>query len=291
MNFKGVGVALVTPFTKDNKIDFPALKNLIDFDIQGGVDFLVTMGTTGETPTLDTSEKKELLEQTRSFIDSRVPLVMGIGGNDTRSVVAEIAQYTTDHVDAVLTVCPYYNKPNQKGLFAHFDAIAQESKVPLILYNVPGRTSSNILPDTVLELAHKHENIIAIKEASGNLAQIMQIIQNKPSHFHVLSGDDDLVLPEMAMGVEGVISVVANAFPQEFSEMVHQAQNGDFDKAKILHYQLVSMIWMLFEEGNPAGVKYVLHRRSITNPDVRLPLVGISDNLSKKMDAEIAKLF
>ncbi len=290
MNFKGVGVALVTPFSADGSIDYTALSNLIEFNIAGGVDFLVTMGTTGETPTLSADEKSQLLQETKQIIADRVPLVMGLGGNDTHLVTSEIAQYSTDDVDAILTVCPYYNKPNQRGLFQHFDAVASASQVPLILYNVPGRTSCNILPDTVLELASKHSNIIAIKEASGNLPQIMQIIKNKPEGFHVLSGDDDLVLPEIAMGVEGVISVVANAFPQEFSEMVHNAMSGDIMSAQELHYKLVQMIWMLFEEGNPAGVKYVLHKRGICHQKVRLPLVDITPELSARMDAQLAHL-
>ncbi len=290
MNFKGVGVALVTPFDDQNQIDYTALKNIINFNIEGGIDFLVCMGTTGETPTLSSDERVELLAKTRSFIEGRVPLVVGVGGNNTAEVVSQIKAMHSDQADAILTVCPYYSKPSQQGMFQHFDAIATASDLPLILYNVPGRTSSNILPDTVLQLANKHKNIIAIKEASGNLPQIMKIIKGKPEGFAVLSGDDDLVLPELAMGIEGVISVVANAFPAEFSQMVHAAMQGDYTTAQKLHYKLVELIWMLFEQGNPAGVKYVLHKRGLCKPSVRLPLVGINEELSARLDAQMATL-
>ncbi len=290
MNFKGVGVALVTPFDSQNNIDYKALENIINFNIEGGVDFLVCMGTTGETPTLSSDERVELLSKTRSIIAGRVPMVVGVGGNNTAQVVNETKAMTSDQADAILTVCPYYNKPTQEGMFQHFDAIAKVSNLPLILYNVPGRTSSNILPETVLKLANKHKNIIAIKEASGNLPQIMKIIQSKPEGFTVLSGDDDLVLPELAMGIEGVISVVANAFPAEFSQMVHAGMQGDFTTARGLHYKLLDLIGMLFEQGNPAGVKYVLHKRGLCKPEVRLPLVGIDVDLSGRMDAQVASL-
>ncbi len=290
MDFKGVGVALVTPFDSENSVDYTALQNIVNMTIEGGVDFLVTMGTTGETPTLSDTEKTTLLARTREFIAGRVPLVIGLGGNDTAAVVQQVKSLDTSLADAILTVCPYYNKPTQEGLFAHFDAIAEASPVPIILYNVPGRTSSNILPDTVLRLAQKHSNIIAIKEASGNLPQIMQIVQNKPEGFHVLSGDDDLVLPELAMGVEGVISVVANALPEKFSKMVHAGMQGDVSIAKGLHYEMVELIWMLFEQGNPAGVKYALKTRAMCQPYVRLPLMGIDDDLSARISAAMAKL-
>ncbi len=290
MKFQGVGVALVTPFDNNNTIDYTALENIINFNIEGGVDFLVCMGTTGETPTLSANERAELLTKTAQIIDSRVPLVLGLGGNNTAEVAEAVKNISTDIVDAILTVCPYYNKPSQEGMYKHFEAIAQASKVPLILYNVPGRTSSNILPETVLRLAKNHDNIVAVKEASGNLQQIMQIVKNKPDGFTVLSGDDDLVLPELAMGIDGVISVVANAFPAEFSELVHAGMEGHYDRVRDLHYSLLEMIWMLFLEGNPAGVKYVMHKRGLCQPYVRLPLVGISEKLATDMDKQLAQL-
>lgn len=288
--FTGVGVALVTPFDKQNNIDYIALGNLIETTILGGVDFLVLMGTTGETATLRDEEKFQLLHHAIALVKGRVPLVLGLGSNDTNALAETLIEMPTDGLDAILTVCPYYNKPNQSGLFAHFDAVANVSKLPLILYNVPGRTASNLEPQTALELAKKHKNIIAIKEASGDFSQVMSLVSNSPEHFHVLSGDDDLVVPQISIGVQGVISVAANAFPSDFSQMVHSALKGEFEQAKNLHYKLLPLIHMMFKEGNPAGVKYILNKKGICINKVRLPLVEISNDLEAQINQALGEL-
>ncbi len=283
--FRGTGVALVTPFQKNGSVDFPALEKLIDYVIENGVNYLVALGTTAETPTLTAKEKKEILAFIIEKANKRVPVVCGIGGNHTAEVIVQLNEYQLTHVAGILSVAPYYNKPSQEGIYQHFKAIATATDKPIILYNVPGRTVTNILPATALRLAHECKNIIAIKEASGNLAQCMELVKSKPEHFAVLSGDDDLVLPQIAIGMEGVISVAANCYTKDFTAMVDWALQGDFYKAQQLHYQLLDRIRLLFAEGNPTGVKYVLSKMNICENVLRLPLVTASEELSKKIDA------
>lgn len=264
---KGTGIAIVTPFKKDGSIDYNALENLINFWIKGDVEYLVLMGTTGESVTLTADEKKELLSFTAARIHGRVPLVVGIGGNNTAEVVQQLGSYDLSKADAILSVAPYYNKPSQQGYFEHFMAVAEASPKPVILYNVPGRTGSNMTAATTLKLANAHKNIVAIKEASGNLEQITEIIMNKPAHFHVISGDDALTLPIIASGGYGVISVVANAYPYEFSEMVRFCLADDFEAARELHFKLFDFTRTIFLDGNPGGIKAALYKKGLCEKD------------------------
>lgn len=286
---QGTGVALVTPFTKTGNIDFNGLEKLIDHCINGGVEYLVSLGTTGESVNLDTVEKLDILQFTTEKTAGRVPVVAGFGGNSTRSVIYDIEQFHFKGIDAILSVSPYYNKPTQTGIIEHYKAVAAASPVPVILYNVPGRTSSNMQATTTLQLAEV-ENIIGMKEASGDFNQCMQIAKNKPKDFLLISGDDNITLGLMAYGFDGVISVVGQAFPKIFTEMVRQCLKANFTEAKALHYQLNNITDMLFAEGNPAGVKYALELLGVCEAHVRLPLVGISDTLKTKMKNAIEKL-
>jgi len=274
--FQGTGVALVTPFTKDGAIDYPALAKLVEHVIENKVDFLVALGTTAETPTLSTEEKQAVLRFIIQQNNKRVPLVCGAGGNNTAAVIQQLQTWDWNGVDGLLSVVPYYNKPTQEGIYQHFKAIASATPLPIILYNVPGRTVTNMLPATTLRLAHEFKHIVAVKEASGNMAQCMELVQGAPADFAVLSGDDDLVLPQMAIGMHGVISVAANCFTKDFSQMVHLARQGQFEAAKGLHYRLLKGINLLFAEGNPAGVKCVLQEMGIVQDTLRLPLVNVS---------------
>lgn len=276
--FKGTGVALVTPFQNDGSIDYNSLEKLIQHVISNGVNYLVALGTTAETPTLTAQEKKDVLAFIIEKAEGKVPVVCGIGGNNTAEVVQQIKDYDLQNVAGILSVVPYYNKPTQEGIYQHFKMIANATDKPIILYNVPGRTVTNMLADTTLRLAHEFKNIVAIKEASGNFAQCMDIIKDKPLHFAVISGDDDLVLPQISMGLEGVISVAANCFTKDFTSMVQLALNGDFTNAQQLHYKLLDGIRLLFAEGNPAGVKNVLAEMNICEEYLRLPLVNVSAN-------------
>jgi len=276
--FKGTGVAIVTPFKSDKSVDYDSLEKLVNHLIDGGIEYLVVQGTTGESVTLTKQEKAEVLSFIIKINNQRLPIVLGIGGNCTQTVVDTLKTTNLEGVDAILSVSPYYNKPTQEGIYQHYKAVAEASSLPIILYNVPGRTSSNLLPETTLRLARDFDKIIAIKEASGNLEQCMSIIQNKPEGFLVISGDDALVLPFMACGGDGVISVIANAFPKGFSDMTRAALQGSFEKAKTLHYKHFELIHYLFVDGNPAGVKTVLKMLGVTGSDVRLPLVDVSEN-------------
>jgi 4-hydroxy-tetrahydrodipicolinate synthase len=287
--FKGTGVALVTPFKEDNSVDYPTLEKLIDHVINGGVDYLVALGTTAETPTLTADEKISVLGFITDKCNGRVPVVCGIGGNNTAEVISQIKEYELSKVAGILTVVPYYNKPTQEGLYQHFKAIAQATDKPIILYNVPGRTVTNILPATALKLAREFSHIVAIKEASGNLSQCMDLVQGKPEHFAVLSGDDDLVVPQLAIGMEGVISVAANCYTADFTAMVNAGLQGDFVKAAQLHYKLLEGIRLLFADGNPAGVKWVLHSMGICDNTLRLPLVPASAATGEKLTAWLKK--
>ncbi|MBT03055.1 MAG: 4-hydroxy-tetrahydrodipicolinate synthase [Crocinitomicaceae bacterium] len=288
--FKGTGVALVTPFRKEGEVDFNALQKLVEFQIENGVNYLVVQGTTGESVTLTDEEKVSVLEYIIDVTKNRVPIVLGVGGNNTSNVVQQIKKFNSYRIDAYLSVSPYYNKPSQAGIVAHYGQIAQVTDKPIILYNVPGRTGSNMTAETTLTLANTYANIIAVKEASGNLEQIMEIIKNKPSDFLVISGDDALTLPHMACGGDGVISVVANAFPKRFSSMVDYALKGDLEKAKPLHYELFPIIQQLFADGNPGGIKYVLKLISIGEDHMRLPLVNINDEVAKKLYELVAAI-
>lgn len=288
--FHGTGVALVTPFNKDNSIDYDSLGKLVDHVIAGGVNFLVALGTTAETPTLSSAEKKEVLAFVIKHNNGRVPVVAGIGGNNTAAIVEQLQTSDLTGVDGILSVAPYYNKPTQEGIYQHFKAIATATDKDIILYNVPGRTSSNIAPDTVLRLANEFKNIVAVKEASGNLGQCMEIVDGKPAHFAVLSGDDDLILPQMSIGMEGVISVAANCFTKDFTDMVNAGLNGDYTTARSLHYKILPGTRLLFAEGNPAGVKCVLNEMGICDDTVRLPLVNVSDATHQKIKAYLQNI-
>lgn len=270
---RGMGVALVTPFKQDGEIDFDALKRLVEYQITNGTDYLVVLGTTAETPTLTEEEKEAVIQTVVTTVHGRVPLVLGMGGNNTRTLVNKIRTSDFNGIDALLSVTPYYNKPSQEGLYRHYEAIAKASRLPIILYNVPGRTGVNMLPETTLRLAHDFPNIVAIKEASGNFTQIDDIIKNKPERFSVISGDDGITYPLLTLGAVGVISVIGNAFPYEFSKMVRLALNGDYQHALLIHHQFTELIKLLFVEGNPAGVKSMLAAMGFIENRLRLPLV------------------
>jgi 4-hydroxy-tetrahydrodipicolinate synthase len=283
--FSGSGVALVTPFKEDKSIDFTAVRKLVQLQILGGTDFLVVQGTTGESPTLSQEEKLKLLETVIDENAGKLKIVYGIGGNNTTLVGETLKLLKIEGVNGILSVSPYYNKPTQKGIIEHFKYISSCTELPIILYNVPGRTGSNILAETTLTLA-EIPNIVAIKEASGNMDQIMEIIRLRKPNFGVISGDDAITMPLIAAGADGVISVVANALPEKFSRMVHAAMNGDLDSARKEHYDLLAITRMFFEEGNPGGVKVALAHRKIMNEFMRLPLMPVSDTLRKRIQKE-----
>jgi 4-hydroxy-tetrahydrodipicolinate synthase len=273
---KGVGTAIVTPFHKDGTIDFKSLQKLIEFQIKGNVDFLVVLGTTGESVTLSKDERSAIVNFVLEAVNKRCPVVMGLGGNNTQDIVNTLKTTDFEGIDAILSVSPYYNKPTQKGIFLHYKTIVGVSPVPVIIYNVPGRTGSNINAETTLKIADELENVIGIKEASGNFAQCMKILKHRPAGFLVLSGDDALTLPLISLGADGVISVVSNAFPSEFSEMVQYCLKGNFKKAIEIHYRLLDIIDALFAEGSPGGIKAILEMKKICNNYFRLPVVGVS---------------
>lgn len=286
----GTGVALITPFTMEGEVDYKSLGNLVEDCISNGVDNLLALGTTAETATLSSSEKENVVKCIVEVANGRVPLMLGIGGNNTKAVVDEINVYKGfDNIDALLSVTPYYNKPSQEGMYLHYKNVAEASPVPVVMYNVPGRTGVNINSDTTLRIAHEIENIVAIKEASGNVEQISRILKDKPSGFDVLSGDDAITLPLMSLGVSGVVSVVANAFPADFSNMVRLCKDGKFSEALPYHYRLLDIISAIFEEGNPAGVKAILSMRGIVQNYLRLPLVPASEKLYTKLEELISQ--
>jgi 4-hydroxy-tetrahydrodipicolinate synthase len=286
--FKGSGVALVTPFLQDGNIDYTALKALVALQIAGGTDFLVVQGTTGESPTLSQDEKRRVLDTVLEENNGKLPVVYGIGGNNTHGLEALFSNLPSG-VDGILSVSPYYNKPIQKGIVAHFKMVASYTDLPIILYNVPGRTGSNMSVETTLELAEL-PNVVAVKEASGNMEQIMDIIRQRKPGFGVLSGDDNLTMPLIAAGADGVISVVANAFPERFSQMVHASMSGDLALAKAAHYDLFSVTKMFFEEGNPGGVKVALAARGLMQETMRLPLFPVSEGLRQRINAETQRI-
>jgi 4-hydroxy-tetrahydrodipicolinate synthase len=281
--FEGTGVALVTPFKKDFSVDTEALKKLVNFVIDGGVEYLVVLGTTGEPATLTQEEKELVIETIVDANNKRLPLVLGVGSNNTNQVVAELKTRDFSAFSAVLSVSPYYNKPTQEGIYQHFKAISEASPLPIILYNVPGRTASNMLPSTVIRLANDFKNIIGIKEAAGDIVQAMKLIQTKPKGFLVISGDDMVTLPMILAGGNGVISVIGEGFPHDFSEMVRLGLQRKVDEAYQLHYKLADAIDMIFEQGNPAGIKEVHKALGLSENTVRLPLVTVNEDLANRI--------
>lgn len=287
---KGMGVALITPFKEDESIDFDALARIVEFQIKNGTDYLVVCGTTAETPTLTSAEKDQVKEFIVSVNKGRLPIVLGIGGNNTGALVKQLQESNLDGVDAILSVTPYYNKPSQEGLYQHYAALAKASPLPLILYNVPGRTGVNMSASTTLRLADEFPNICAIKEASGNFNQIDDIIKNKPEDFMVISGDDGITFPLITLGAVGVISVIGNAFPKEFSRMVRLALKGDYEHARVIHHRFTELIELLFVEGNPAGVKSMLAVMGFIENKLRLPLVPNTIKTYEKIRAVLNRL-
>jgi len=279
----GMGVALITPFKDDESVDFEALARLVEHLIKNNTDYLVVLGTTAETPTLTEEEKEEVTRFVVQCVGGRLPIVLGIGGNNTKLVIEKIRTTDLSGIDAILSVTPYYNKPSQEGLYQHFAAIAKASPLPVVLYNVPGRTGVNMTADTTIRLAKEFSNICAIKEASGNFTQIDDIIKNKPADFMVISGDDGITFPLITLGAVGVISVIGNAFPREFSKMVRLALQGDYDRARNIHYHFTELIQLLFVEGNPAGVKSMLALMGFIENKLRLPLVPNTINTYEKI--------
>ncbi len=280
---KGTGVAIITPFKATMEVDFDALGKLIDFIIEDGINYIVTLGTTGETPTLDTEEQFDIINYTVEKVHDRVPVVVGVGGNNTKEVMENLQSYPLEKAAAVLCASPYYNKPSQEGIFQHYKNLAAASPKPVILYNVPGRTGSNMTAETTLRLAKEVDNIAGIKEASGNMVQCMHILRDRPEDFLVVSGDDHITLPLIACGMDGVISVVANCFPKDFSDMVRYSLQGDFASARPLHYKCLEGNDLLFAENNPAGVKAFLYELGLIENVLRLPLVPLSDAVHQKV--------
>ncbi|MDY5814626.1 MAG: 4-hydroxy-tetrahydrodipicolinate synthase [Bacteroides sp.] len=270
---RGMGVALITPFREDDSIDFDALVRMVDYLLQNNADFLCVLGTTAETPTLTEEEKKLVKRTVVERVNGRIPILLGVGGNDTRSLVHQLKTDDFTGIDAILSVVPYYNKPSQEGIYQHYKSIAEATALPIVLYNVPGRTGVNMTAETTLRLARDFKNVIAIKEASGDIAQMDDIIKNKPSHFDVISGDDGITFPLITLGAVGVISVIGNAFPREFSRMTRLALQGDFQNALLIHHRFTELFKLLFVDGNPAGVKSMLNAMGMIENKLRLPLV------------------
>ena len=273
INLKGMGVALITPFKEDESVDYEALGRLVDYQVQNGTDYLVVLGTTAETPTLTEEEKRNIIDLVVSHVRGRIPIVLGVGGNCTRNVVEQLKNGDFTGIDAILSVVPYYNKPSQEGIYQHYKAIANATKLPIILYNVPGRTGVNMTAETTLRIAREFENVVAVKEASGNITQMDDIIKNKPDRFNVISGDDGITFPLVTLGAIGVISVIGNAFPREFSRMVRLALAGDYDSARTIHHSFTELFSLLFVDGNPAGAKSMLSMMGFIENKLRLPLV------------------
>ena len=273
ISLKGMGVALITPFKEDESVDYEALGRLVDYQVQNGTDYLVVLGTTAETPTLTEEEKRNIIDLVISHVRGRIPIVLGVGGNCTRNVVDQLKHGNFQGIDAILSVVPYYNKPSQEGIYQHYKAIAQATKLPIVLYNVPGRTGVNMTAETTLRIAREFKNVIAVKEASGNITQMDDIIKNKPDRFNVISGDDGITFPLLTLGAVGVISVIGNAFPREFSRMVRLALAGDYENSRLIHHRFTELFSLLFVDGNPAGVKSMLNMMGFIENKLRLPLV------------------
>ena len=288
--FKGLGIALVTPFSPDGAVDYEALLRLLDYQLNNGADFFCILATTGETPTLSAEEKQRIKDLVVEKVQGRVPILMGCGGNNTAAVVRELQQGDFKGIDGVLSVCPYYNKPSQEGLYQHFKAIAAATQLPVVLYNVPGRTGVNMKAETTVRLARDCRNIVAIKEASGNLEQVDEIIKNKPADFDVISGDDSLTFPMVSCGAVGVISVIGNALPKEFSKMIRLQMSGEYDAARKIHHRFTDLFSLLFVDGNPAGVKAMLHEMGFIENVLRLPLVPTRISTKQRMSELLREL-
>lgn len=290
LNLRGVGVALVTPFNEQKEVNFEEFEKVVNYVIDNGVDNVIVLGTTGESVTLNKKEKQDLIKVCVDVTNKRVPVIAGFGGNDTRSIIEDINQFDLTGVDGVLSVSPYYNKPTQEGIYEHYKAIAMNTNLPIVLYNVPGRTASNIRASTTLQLANEFKNIVGIKEASNDWLQIFWLAREKPKDFLLISGNDDLIVPQISIGYDGVISVIANATPKLFSTMVHKALDGDFESARSIVYQLDELITFIFEQGNPAGVKCAMQHLGICNDYVRLPLLQVNYELRKRIGQKLATL-
>ena len=288
--FRGLGVALITPFTADGSVDYTALRRLLDYQLGNGIDFLCVLGTTAETPTLTAEEKQNIINLVQEKVKGQVPILLGMGGNNTAAIVQQVKTTDFKGIDGILSVCPYYNKPSQEGLYQHFKAIAIACPVPVVLYNVPGRVGVNMTAETTLRLARECENIVAIKEASGNFTQIDDIIKNKPADFDVISGDDGITFPLITLGAAGVISVIGNALPKEFSRMVRLALNGDYNNALTIHHKFTELFKLLFVDGNPAGVKAMLSSMGIIQNELRLPLVPSRISTMEKISSIVKEL-
>ena len=281
--FRGMGVALITPFKEDGSVDYPALMRMVDHLVQNGADFLCVLGTTAETPTLSTEEKKEITRLVVERVNGRIPIMLGCGGNNTQAIIDSLKNDDFTGIDAILSVVPYYNKPSQEGIYQHYKAIAESTDLPIILYNVPGRTGVNMTAETTLRIARDFKNVIAIKEASGNITQMDDIIKNKPDNFDVISGDDGITFPLITLGAVGVISVIGNAFPKEFSRMTRLALQGDYANALKIHHSFTELFSLLFVDGNPAGVKAMLNAMGMIENRLRLPLVPTRITTFEKM--------
>lgn len=288
--FRGLGIALITPFTQEGNVDYDALHKLVEYQITNGADFLCILATTGETPCLTQEEKLKIKNSIVEQVAGRIPIVMGCGGNNTRAVVEELQNGDFKGIDGILSVCPYYNKPSQDGLYQHFKAIANATKLPVILYNVPGRTGINLKPETTVRLANDCDNIVAIKEASGSIEQVDEIIKHKPADFEVLSGDDALTFPMIACGAKGVISVIGNALPKEFSRMIRLEFRGEFGAAQKIHHKFTELYSLLFVDGNPAGVKALLSEMGMIENILRLPLVPTRVTTMQKISALLKEM-
>ena len=291
--FKGLGVALITPFTKEGEVDFVSLRRVLDYQLSNGIDFIWLLGTTAETPTLSAEERKQVKDLVVEKVNGQVPILMGCGGNNTAAIVDQIKTGDFEGIQGILSVCPYYNKPSQEGLYQHFKAIAAAAEtrnLSVVLYNVPGRVGVNMTAETTLRLARECENIVAIKEASGNFTQIDDIIKNKPANFDVISGDDGITFPLITLGAVGVISVIGNALPKEFSRMVRLALNGDYSNALTIHHKFTELFKLLFVDGNPAGVKAMLNSMGLIENELRLPLVPSRISTMEKISAIVKEL-
>jgi len=290
IDLSGMGVAMITPFKEDESVDYEALIRMIDYLVDNGTDYIVALGTTAETIALSDDEKKEVTRTIIERVDGRIPIVLGIGGNCTQRILSQIDRTDFKGIDAILSVVPYYNKPTQEGIYQHFKAIVSATPLPIVLYNVPGRTVTNMTAETTLRLAHEFDSVIAVKEASGNFAQIGEIIKYKPSGFQVISGDDGITLPMLAIGAVGVISVLGNAFPKDFSHMVHLALAGDYQNARSIHLRFSELFELLFTDGSPSGVKSLLNMMRLIENKLRLPLVPVRNATAEKISQAFLKL-
>lgn len=290
LNLRGMGVALITPFKEDESVDYDALSHLVDYQLQNGTDYLVVLGTTAETPTLTEDERRQILDLVISKVNGQIPIILGEGGNNTSAIVNKLKKNDYYGIDGILSVVPYYNKPSQEGIYQHYKAIAEASKLPVILYNVPGRTGVNMSADTTIRLAGEFRNIIAVKEASGNMSQMDEIIKRKPQYFDVISGDDGVTFPLITLGAIGVISVIGNAFPKEFSRMTRLALEGDYQSALTIHHSFSELFNLLFVDGNPAGVKSMMSMMGYIQNKLRLPLVPTRINTYEKIREVLIEL-